>query len=82
MKTKSIEIEGKVYEVRELTLEEGMPLLAKSSGKLDMVDLIKAATRVDGRDVGDGEVSFSAALQIMPIVLELNSFVGAAAGNG
>lgn len=82
MKTKTIEIEGRKYEVKQLSMEEGIPLISASTGNLDIAGLIRAATKIDGQPVKEGEVSFATAMQLMPVVMELNTFAGAASGNG
>lgn len=79
MKSKDIDIDGVVYQVRELTLEEGMPLI--SSAGIDTAALIRTATRINGQPAKEGEISFSAAMKLMPLVMELNSFAGAEPGN-
>lgn len=81
MKTKTIKIEGKTYEVRELSMEEGMPLISAQTGNLDVAALIRSATKVNGQPVKEGDISFAAAMQLMPVVMELNSFNGGASGN-
>lgn len=81
MKTKTIDIDGKNYVIRELTLEEGMPLLAPASGNVDFAALIRLATAIDGHQAAQGEISMSVGMQLMPLVMELNNFTGAAPGN-
>ena len=81
MKTKTIKIEGKTYEVRELSMEEGMPLISATSGSIDIAGLIRCATRIDGKPAKEGEIGMGAAMQLMPVVMELNSFAGAEQGN-
>lgn len=82
MKTKTIEIDGAKYEVKELTMEQGIPLISATNGTLDIAGLIRAATTINGQPVKEGEISFATAMQLMPVVMELNTFAGAASGNG
>lgn len=81
MKIETLEINGNVYEVRELTLEEGMPLLAKADGNIDMAALVRAATKINGNAAQPGDISMSVGARLVPIVMKLNSFSGEAPGN-
>lgn len=81
MKTKKIEIEGKSFEIRELTLEEGMPLISTTTGTMDIAALIRAATTINGHPAQPGEITMGEGMKLMPIVMELNSFAGGDSGN-
>lgn len=81
MKTKNIEIDGKSFDVRELTLEEGMPLISSATGTMDIAGLIRAATRINGAPAQPGEITMSEGMKLMPLVMELNSFAGGDSGN-
>jgi hypothetical protein len=81
MKSKQIEIDGKVYEVVELSMEAGIPLISRENGALDTAGLIRAATRIDGVPAKEGDLSFGVAMKLMPLVMELNMFSGGEAGN-
>ena len=82
MKIKELDIDGKHYVVRELTLEEGMPLLASTSGAIDFAALIRAATTIDGVQAQAGDISMGVGMKLMPVVMELNNFnAGGAPGN-
>ena len=81
MKTKDIKIDGKTYQVRELTMEEGMPLLTGASGQPDMAAMIRVSTKIDGKPAKEGDITMSVAMKLLPLVNELNTFV-AAEGNG
>lgn len=81
MKTKKIEIDGSVYEVCELSMEAGLPLISRETGILDTGGLIRTATTINGVPAKEGDISFGVAMKLMPIVMELNSFSGGEKGN-
>jgi hypothetical protein len=81
MKNKQIEIDGKVYEVREISLEDGMPLI-NEAGRMDMAGLVRLSTMIDGQPAQPGQISLGVGMKLMPLVMELNSFSGGNAGNG
>lgn len=81
VKTKTIEIDGKGYEIRELSMEEGMPLINPDNGRMDIPALIRLSTFINGKPAQQGDISMSAAMKLMPLVMELNSFTGGDAGN-
>jgi hypothetical protein len=82
MKTESLEIDGNQYTVREVTMEEGFPLISAGSGNLDMPGLIRLATTINGKPAAEGDISFATSMKLMPVVMKLNTFVGGAEGNG
>ncbi len=82
MKTKTINIDEKSFELRELTMEEGMPLIANATGTIDIACLIRSATKINGEPAKEGEISLGTAMKLMPHVMELNSFAGGDSGNG
>lgn len=81
MKKKSIEIDGNKFEVRELTMEEGLPLMSSVDGNVDIAGLIRIATTINGKPAKQGDISMGQAVKLMPVVMELNNFTGAEAGN-
>lgn len=82
MKSKTVEIEGRIYTISELTMEAGMPLINPENGRMDIAGLIRAATSINGQPAQQGEISMGVGMKLMPLVMELNSFNGGNAGNG
>lgn len=81
MKTKTIDIDGKSYAIREISMEEGMPLINPDNGRMDIPALIRIATAIDGKPAQPGEISMGVGMKLMPLVMDLNSFSGGEAGN-
>ena len=81
MKSKTIDIDGKTYTVREISMEEGMPLINAENGRMDVAGLIRASTTINGQPAQPGEISMGTGMKLMPLVMELNSFSGGEAGN-
>lgn len=82
MKTKVLDIGERSYEIREITMEEGMPLISAGDGNVDLAGLIRASVRINGKRPKEGEISMGDAMKLMPLVMELNNFNTGEAGNG
>jgi hypothetical protein len=72
-------IDGKKYEVKELTMEQGFAIM--SGGELDVPTLIRASITIDGRPAGEGEISMKVAQKLMPAVLKANGLEDNSEGN-
>jgi hypothetical protein len=74
----TIEINGDTYTVRELTMEEGLPLFEKKeNAKSFNAMIIRAATHKNGKQMDEDEpVTFGVAMKLMPIVFRINGLSG------
>lgn len=79
--TESIKIKDRTFEVRKLTLEEGMPLMMKQ-GEMDMASIVYACVTEGGKPLEPGSLSMGEGAKLMPVVLRVNDMeTGDPSGN-
>jgi len=73
LKTKSIEIEGTTFEVKELTPRVVLPLLSGEPDQL-AIEIAKLSVHVNGKPVGDQllDMGFSTFNKLLTTVTEVN----------
>ena len=76
-----MKINGVIYEIRELSMEDGFALLNENDGALDIPSLVRASVLIDGQPAGEGDISFGVAQKLMADILRING-LEATEGNG
>lgn len=77
MSMKSIEIDGDLYQVKEVTMgvmKHILPRLGKDNAVDAHLDMMKACVFCDGRPLGDAveDLGLTTYMKLMPVVMEVN----------
>lgn len=83
---KEVTINGEVFNVRELTIGEMMPLwdLLTSNSQQGQIEMLKLAVHKDGQQMGDAvlNLGLSFFLPLLTAVMELNNMTPDEEGEG
>ena len=71
MKTEAVEIDGIIYEVSEIGMDDGFAML-DDDGSLNAPAMIRAAVKLDGQAIEQNGISLRHAQKLLPMVLKLN----------
>ena len=71
MKSEMIEIDGIMYEVSEIGMDDGFDLIGEEGG-LNAPALLRAAVTRDGEKIERNGISLRHAQELMPVVLRIN----------
>ena len=81
LKSKTVEINGNSYEVRELSLADGLPIMELLADKPQAFqkEMVKACVFKNGVSLGaipDSEIGISEYIRLVPVAMELSGFGG------
>jgi hypothetical protein len=79
MKSEMIEIDGSMYEVSEIGMDDGFDLMGEEGG-VNAPALLRAAVTCNGEKIERNGISLRHAQELMPIVLRINGMEAPAEG--
>jgi len=79
-KTKTVEIRGLTFEVRELTIRDMIPLLKTLEDEpvAGQAEMMRRSLYIDGAPIGEkyDELPASMMMKLVPVVMEVNNLGG------
>ena len=70
---KSVVVEGRVYEIREIPTRLGLRLITVADQAEMMAEILRECVRVDGKKVSDvDEIPFADAVMLLSEIMELS----------
>lgn len=81
MYTETLELDGVVYTVNVIGMDDGLQALNEDGG-IDMAALVRLAVQINGRKPERNEIPFKHFAPLSKIVMQLNGIGGGDEGNG